>query len=331
MKFLLIGGSGFIGQHFQKKLSRESFINFDLNEGINNNEFVKLDILDKSSFKNIKIDKNEKYSLIHLAAVHFDFQKKFYPTNVLGTKNILEFISENKNITSYVFFSSVATYGESENGKDEDSVQIPYNDYGKSKLEAEKLILKWKENVFHVNTIIIRPAVVYGEYNFGNVFNLIQQIKGGFFANIGSGNNIKSIAYVENIVDSVLFCIENINDSFFIYNYSDYPQKSVKKQVKSISSLFNGKRFITIPLWFTKIFTYPIDLIEKLIKIDLKFNSMRIKKITIPTYFIADKIRSIGFSQAVPFEESLLKTNKWIKNVDIIDLRKKWYSKAKKL
>ena len=37
MKFLLIGGSGFIGQHFQKKLSRESFINFDLNEGINNN------------------------------------------------------------------------------------------------------------------------------------------------------------------------------------------------------------------------------------------------------------------------------------------------------
>ena len=242
----------------------------------------------------------------------------------MGTKNILSLFLKNKNITSYVFFSSVATYGDSKNGKDEDSVQIPYNYYGKSILEAEKFILKFKKNVFHVKTIIIRPAVVYGEYNFGNVFNLIQQIKSGFFANIGSGNNIKSIAYVENIVDSVLFSIENVNDSLFIYNYSDYPQKSVKNQVKSISNLFNGKSFITIPLWFTKIFTYPIDLLEKLIKIDLKFNSMRIEKITIPTYFIADKIRSIGFNQAITFEQSLLKTNKWIDNVDITHLRKKW-------
>ena len=44
-----------------------------------------------------------------------------------------------------MFFSSVATYGDSEFGKDELSVQTPINDYGKSKLEAEKLIINWSK------------------------------------------------------------------------------------------------------------------------------------------------------------------------------------------
>ena len=52
-----------------------------------------------------------------------------------------------------------------------------------------------------LQVIIVRPAVVFGEYNFGNVYNLIKQIKSGVFALIGDGKNIKSIAYADNLVD----------------------------------------------------------------------------------------------------------------------------------
>lgn len=332
MKYILVGGSGFIGQHFKRKLGDKIILNLDLDEGINNSHFSKCDILNFNELDKFSKKISEKTTLIHLAAVHFDFQRKYFPTNVEGTKNILRFINNNKNIVKYVFFSSVATFGNSEHGKHEKSSQIPINDYGKSKLEAEKLILDWKKKTNKkLDIIIIRPAVVFGEYNFGNVFNLIQQIKSGLFAIIGSGKNIKSIAYAGNIVDSVLFCLNNINDDTYIYNYCDYPQMNISEQVKTLNSLTFNKKIFRIPLLLTKLFTLPIDLLENLFGIDLKINSMRVKKFTMPTYFCSDKIRKDGFIQKVSIEESFNNTLNWINNVNVSELRKKWYKKASKL
>ena len=153
MKYILIGGSGFIGQHFKKALGRDIIINLDLNEGINQSKYTYCDILD-----GIKLEKNiddyDSITVIHLAAVHFDFQKKYYKTNVDGTNNVLKFISSFPNIRKYVFFSSVATYGDSIDGKKENSNQRPYNDYGKSKLKAEKIIFEWHKNNSNIQTIL---------------------------------------------------------------------------------------------------------------------------------------------------------------------------------
>ena len=62
--------------------------------------------------------------------------------------------------------------------------------------------------------------------------------------------------------------------------------------------------------------------VRKLIKIDLKINSMRVKKFTTPTYFIADKIRNKGYKQNTSIKKAFLKTNLWIGSVDINSLRK---------
>ena len=47
--------------------------------------------------------------------------------------------------------------------------------------------------------VIIRPTVIFGKGNRGNVFNLFNQINKGLFAMIGDGENIKSMAYVKNV------------------------------------------------------------------------------------------------------------------------------------
>ena len=166
MKYILIGGSGFIGQHFIKKLKNKIILNVDINEGINKTNYKFCDITDKEKLLSLKLTKCKDVTLINLAAVHFDFQRKYFKTNVDGTLNILEFIKKNKCIKKFVFFSSVATYGDSDNGKDEFSKQLPNNDYGKSKLKAEKIIKKWSNNNKNIKTIIVRPAVVFGEFNF---------------------------------------------------------------------------------------------------------------------------------------------------------------------
>lgn len=331
MKYILIGGSGFIGQHFKKILGKDIIANLDIDSGINSSDFINCNILNYKDLDNFSIFSKEEITLIHLAAVHFDFQKNFFETNVKGTQNVLNFITKNKNIKKFVFFSSVATYGKSTFGKDELSVQEPLNDYGKSKLEAEKLILNWSNNNNDTQTIIIRPAVVYGEYNFGNVFNLFQQIRSKLFAIIGDGKNIKSIAYAGNIVDSVMFCLEKINDPVFIYNYCDYPQMNITEQSKEIASLFGYENPYKLPLWLTKFITIPIDFLERIFNKDLKINSMRVHKFTIPTYFISDKIREKGFIQKTSIVDSFAKTNSWIISNNINLLRKKWMNKASKL
>ena len=330
MKYFVIGGSGFIGQHFKNKLGKNIVENLDIDEGINSSTFTKCNILNQAELNKIQTCKDD-LTLIHLAAVHFDFQNRYFETNVEGTKNVLSFIDKNKNIKKYVFFSSVATYGDSEFGKDELSVQTPINDYGKSKLEAEKLIINWSKTNPDVQIIIVRPAVVFGEYNFGNVFNLIQQIRSKIFAIIGSGKNIKSIAYVDNLVDSVIFCLNKIKDPIFIYNYCDYPQKNVSEQSFLISSILGTKTPFKIPLWLTKFFTFPVDIIQDLIKKDLMINSMRLNKFTLPTYFIADKIRNRGFVQKISIEKAIRNTNSWIESVDVRKLRDIWFKKASKL
>ncbi|MDC0080527.1 NAD(P)-dependent oxidoreductase [Flavobacteriaceae bacterium] len=331
MKYILIGGSGFIGNHFFKKINDDIIQNLDIDEGINQVNFTKCNILNPNDLNKIDLSNYDNITVIHLAAVHFDFQKYFYETNVEGTKNVLNFISSNVQIKKYVFFSSVATYGNSKYGKDENSIQLPNNDYGKSKLEAENLIKLWHKKNQRLQVIIVRPAVVFGEYNFGNVYNLIKQIKSGVFALIGDGKNIKSIAYAGNLVDSVLFCLKNIDAKQFIYNYCDYPQQNIKSQSIIISKLMNKVKPIKIPLWFTKIFTFPVDLIEKLIGKDLKINSMRVRKFTTSTFFMSDKIRKYGFIQSVSITKSYRSTVNWISKKEIPELRKKWYDKASKL
>ena len=331
MKYILTGGSGFIGSHFTEKLKGSILVNYDINSPVFlNNNYKKINILDRKTLLSENFKSNDQIALIHLAAVHFDFQKKFYETNVDGTRNVLKFI-ENNNIKVFVFFSSVAIYGNSLEGKDEDSSKYPINDYGKSKLKAEKIIKDWSVKNPQCKIIIVRPAVVFGEKNFGNVFNLILQIKSKFYAIIGTGKNIKSIAYVKNVVDSVLFAIENIEDMYFEYNYSDYPQINTAELSKKICNILKIRYPIKIPLILTHIVTYPIDILEKIFSTDLKFNSIRVKKFTDSTFFISKKIRDYGFIPIFNIDKSLRNTINWILKNNVKKLRSDWYSKAKKL
>lgn len=331
MKYIITGGSGFIGTHFSEKLGNRISLNIDIEKPKTfNSNYQNINILDMHSLINIDITSPEKSTLIHLAAVHFDFQKGYYQTNVEGTRNILDFIEKNK-IKNFVFFSSVAIYGNSENGKNENSEKKPINDYGKSKLQAENLIRQWHSENSFCRVIIVRPAVVFGEYNFGNVFNLIKQINSKIYAVVGDGKNIKSIAYSKNLVDSVLFALENINDNYYEYNYCDYPQLNTTDISKKISKKLNYTNPLKIPLLLTKLISFPIDILEKLFASDLKFNSQRIKKFTESTYFMSDKIRQAGFLPRFSLDQCFDRTINWIKENDVDKMRQDWYNKAKKL
>ena len=147
-------------------------------------------------------------------------------------------------IKKLIFTSSVAVYGLNKDNPNENHKVDPFNHYGKSKFEAEKIIRDWFNNdPKNKSVTIIRPTVIFGENNRGNIYNLLKQISRGRFIMIGKGKNKKSMAYVGN-VSSFINCIINNRDSGFnVYNYSDKPDFTMNEIVFLIRANLGIKNF----------------------------------------------------------------------------------------
>ena len=152
--------------------------------------------------------------VVLLAAQHRDDVSPvslYYDTNVGGMEVTLKAMEKN-GCKRIIFFSSVAVYGLNKKNPNESHPADPFNHYGKSKWQAEEVLQKWYESHPDWNINIIRPTVVFGERNRGNVYNLLKQISSGRFLMVGKGENKKSMAYVGNIVSFVKFLIDNKTD-----------------------------------------------------------------------------------------------------------------------
>ena len=139
MKVCVIGGSGFVGSKLISILDKNNTVNIDKRESPFFNKITTIaDIRNKDQINFSK----EIDSVVLLAAEHRDDispKSLYYDVNVKGTQNILEKMDEY-NIKSLIFTSSVAIYGLNKNNPSENHEKDPFNDYGKSKWEAEKLI-----------------------------------------------------------------------------------------------------------------------------------------------------------------------------------------------
>ncbi len=319
---LLTGGSGFIGSHFLENFEQSEILIFDKkNPNFKTSSSCIIgDIRNKEDFEQLRKYKISR--IIHLAAVHFDFQTDFYKTNVDGTQNIIEFAKQNK-INDITFYSSVAVYGEHDHEVSEEDEPTPNSDYGKSKLMAEKILVKWANENTKNKLLIIRPTVVFGERNFGNVFNLITQIKSKFFFQIGYKSNIKSIAYVKNLVVAT----ENANkfeNGIRLYNYVDYAQCTTFELTKIISGFYNVKKTIRIPLFIAFILAIPFDILGFILQKDIKISTMRVLKYNKPTYFNADKIKEVVKKQPYDIHDALRRTAQWIDSINHKEEKKEW-------
>lgn len=306
---LVIGGSGFVGSFLIRDLIDEYQVkNFDKNKSpfFNNISSVS-NILNK---QDLKFDKNTD-SIVLLAAEHRDDvtpNTLYYDVNVQGTKNVLEAM-DSSGIKNLVFTSSVAVYGLNKLNPDENHIQDPFNHYGKSKWEAELAIKEWYENDPKNKSItILRPTVIFGERNRGNVFNLLKQISSGRFMMIGKGVNKKSMAYVGNIVALIKFRLETCEQGYHIFNYADKPDFSMTELTQLIEKKMNIKiPNLKIPYFFGISIGYMLDLISVVFGKKFALSSVRIKKFCATTQFDAAKVHN-KFNAPYSLREGLDRT-----------------------
>ncbi len=289
----VIGGSGFVGSFLIEELKQFEVSNLDKNPSPFFNQITTIgDIRKKEDLKFSK----EVNTVILLAAEHRDDVSPislYYDVNVEGTRNVLKAM-DIAGVKNLIFTSSVAVYGLNKINPDENHAKDPFNNYGKSKWEAELVIKEWFENdPINKSVTILRPTVIFGERNRGNVYNLLNQISSGKFIMIGKGENKKSMAYVRNIVALIKDRLEKKELGFSVYNYADKPDFSMNELTLLIEKKMNIKNHkLRIPFWLGMLVGYGFDLISLLSKKKLLISSVRIKKFCSTTQFDASKINN---------------------------------------
>jgi len=294
MSVQIIGGSGFVGSKLISVLKEENCFNLDKNKSP---FFQRITSIGDIRFLDqIKFDKDTK-SVVLLAAEHRDDvtpTSLYYDVNVEGTRNVLESMDKS-GIKNLIFTSSVAIYGLNKENPNENHAEDPFNHYGKSKWLAEKVIKEWYEKDSKGKSLtIIRPTVIFGERNRGNVYNLLMQISSGNFIMVGKGENKKSMAYVGNIVALIKDRLEKLELGFSVFNYADKPDFSMTELVKVIESKMNILVPKTkIPYWLGMLGGYGFDLVSFITRKKLPLSSVRVKKFCATTQFNSTKAHSI--------------------------------------
>ncbi len=308
MRIAVIGGSGFLGSSLCRILKNNGkhFVNYDINKS---SDFP--DDYEYFSVENKNSDfKSSFNAIINLAAIHRDDERKedYHKVNVEGARNICDLASK-RSINKIIFTSTVAIYGFSDDPIDEDFNPNPFNNYGRSKLEAEEIYKEWqKEDPIKRSLVIIRPTVIFGENNRGNVFNLIKQIKSKYFVMICDCNNIKSMSYVENVAQFLYQCIE-LKEGLYIKNYVDKPDLKTKDIVRIVQKSLSIKQFkkFYLPINIGLFAGILVDFLSSLTGKKFPISLIRVKKFTSNTIINSNR-NFFNFNPPVSLDDALEKT-----------------------
>lgn len=261
MKFIVLGGAGFIGSHLAEELSKKKknkvIIIDNLSTGRIENiknfrskiNFIKDDISKKGKWQNAfkKVD-----FVFHLAALadivpSIDNPETYYQSNVTGTLNVLE-ACKKFNVKKLIYAASSSCYGIPKNYPTKETAKIsPIFPYAVTKYLGEELIIYWSK-IYKINFISLRLFNVYGPRSrtsgtYGAMFGvfLAQKLANKPYTLVGNGSQSRDFTYVSDVVNAFIraskFKITNK-----IFNVGSNKTVSVKKIIEYL-----GEPWVSIP------------------------------------------------------------------------------------
>ena len=315
MKILITGATGFIGRHLTTALSKTypikclarktSDISYlrDLNV-----EITIGDLLDKDSLPPALYGIDLIY---HLAGeVYSRHKTDYYKGNVLATKNLLE-ACRNKNVKRIIFLSSVGVYKPifTKTLLTEESECEPITYYGKTKLDAEELIKN-----SNIPWVIVRAPVIYGPYQ--------QAVLNRFFLNvfknrkmfiIGDGNNLRSLCFIDNLVEGLKLLSEKQDVEGKAYILSDSSPYTFNEIIETVNSIVKHKINIKhLPNLLGDILWEIHELVSNLINLYFQeIYAIKTMQLNLGCD-ITNAKKEIGYNPTISLETGIIKTISWI-------------------
>lgn len=307
-RVVVTGGSGFIGRLLVERLldRRHEVRIFDRQPADSAKaNVIRGDVRNAAALEDALRGADAVY---HLAAEHEDDVQPpslYFDVNVEGTRNLVQ-AAERTGVHRIVFTSTAAIYPPSPRERDEETAPAPINDYGRSKLEAERLLLDWCGA--DRSLVIVRPTAVFGKGSKGNVQNLIDSMASNRFLMVGGGDNRKSLAYVTNLVDFLVRALR-LEESPAIVNYADKPDLTMTELVGLIREELGRNGWTPrVPYWMGLMGGHLFDAIAAATGRKPSISSQRVRKFCADTRLATKKLETLGFEPAIDIRQALRRT-----------------------
>ncbi|MGE6353889.1 NAD-dependent epimerase/dehydratase family protein [Flavobacterium sp. NPDC079362] len=278
-KILLTGANGFLGKSIINELSKDE-VNFFCLSRTSGKYLISLE-------HKIPIFEETFDLIIHAAGKAHSIprseeeKKQFHDINVIGTNNLLLGLEKKELPKQFVFISSVSVYGQ-EFGRDikEEFPLVAKEPYGRSKIEAEKIVTDWCITNNVICTILRLPLLV-GKNPPGNLGAMIKAIKRGYYFNIANGKARKSMVLTKDVA-SFISVVAPIGG---VFNLTD----GIHPSFFELSYAISKKKSFSLPLFLAKI----VGKIGDLVGDKSPLTSLKVNKITSDLTFDDSKARKL--------------------------------------
>lgn len=299
MRILITGIHGFVGSNLVKALKDESVIyGLDIiapeKEGVS--KTFSWDDLDNNRIPEVDV-------IIHLAGKAHDTKNKsaadiYFKVNTDLTKKIFNYFTVHPHIRKFIFFSSVKAAVDKVPGDilTEDVAPCPVGPYGESKVKAEEYILGKLKNEPQQfegrDVIILRPCMIHGPGNKGNLNLLYRVISKGIPWPLGAFENRRTFTSIDNL-SFVIQKLLNTNIKSGIYNMADDEALSTNELIEVMCKAMGKRSHIwKVPKGFIRITATTGDILH------LPLNTFRLDKLTENYVVSNEKIKkALGIEQ----------------------------------
>ena len=308
-RVLVTGANGFIGAQLCAHLCQAGFDVITLNRRatVDEKQFFLMDIArdpcPEGLFDNVE-------TVFHLAgkahalAESDEDSLAYRQINTDGTRKLLE-AAKKAGVKRFIFFSSVKAVGEHSVQPMDETLELSADTpYGLSKFEAEQLVLHGN---YVPHPVVIRPSMVYGNTEKGNLSRMIKAIRFGLFPPLPEMNNNRSMVHVDDVVSAALLAAEKPEAAGQIYIVTDgcaYSTRQIYDEIRS--ALGRSPIRWSIPAGLLNGAANVGDAIGELIGRRFIFDSAVLQKLMGSAWYSSDKIeRELGFKPKYTLHQAL--------------------------
>jgi len=322
MKVLVTGATGFVGRHLLPALERaghsltlpirDAGAEARLPETIaptTRRISVLGDIDERTDWREALRDVD---AVIHLAArAHLlgeaaADEEAFMRVNARGTSRLVQ-QSVDAGVRRFILMSSIgAVTASSDSLVTLDTPCKPETPYGRSKLAAERALIDQSRGTNMVWTIL-RPTLVYGPGNPGNMGRLVGLVRRGLPLPLGAVANRRSFTFVENLVEAATVSLTHRNAADAVFLLGDGEDLSTAELVRRIAALTGSRtRLVSVPMSLLRGFARGADAFAEATGWSLPLDSATLRRLESSLYVDIEPLREkLGWSPPFGVDEGL--------------------------
>ena len=324
MRVLVTGGTGFTGTALVHRLLDEghSVVALDYKAGLQSDalrargaEVVIGSVTDADA---VRRNMKGVEFVFHLAAAfrELNVPNSFYDeVNVRGTGVVLE-AARREGVRKFVYCSTCGVHGNVDHPPADENAPIqPADYYQRTKYEAEPLVKR--EAGSAMETVILRPAAIYGPGDPERFFMIFKRVSKGTFPMFGSGQTLYHPLYVDNLVDAFLLCLPPGAGNGREYLIADEHYYPIEEIVRAVARALDVPvRIPHYPVWPVVAVGHIVEKVCKPIGITPPIFPRRVDWYRQNRAFdIGRAKRELGYRPQVQLEDGLRRTGSWYRQM----------------